>query len=43
MKILKKVAPDMGGVSVIFEESLRDMSVPVTLGDPDAYTNGTQT
>ena len=31
-----------GGVSVIFEESLRVMSVPVTLGGPDAYTNGTQ-
>ena len=43
MKILKKVAPDMGGVKVIFEDSLRVMSVPVTLGGPDAYTNGTQT
>ena len=43
MMILKKVAPDMRGVSVIFEESLRVMSVPVALDGPEAYANGTQT
>ena len=42
LKYLKKVAPEMGGVSVIFEESLSVMSVSVTLDDPDTYAKHTK-
>ena len=40
-KILKKVAPDMGGVSAIFEESWSVMTLPTTSDDPDCYAEGT--
>ena len=42
MKILKKVAPDMGGVSAIFEESWSVMTLPTTLDSPDCCAEGTE-
>ena len=42
MKTLKRVAPDMGGVSVYFEEAWIIMRLPVTLDDPDRCAEGIQ-
>ena len=40
MKILKKVAPDNGGVSVIFEDTRSVMRLLVTLDDSDHCAEG---